>query len=338
MRPFEHGGDVVSFAQEIGCLSDEVIDLSSNINFIKPHIEIDFNQLNVASYPNYDALYQSIAKQYNVDVSMIEVFNGATSAISSLFRHLGCQDVYLYAPIYLEYKRIAMLHDCTLHLINRYDNLYQEVKANSLIVFVNPSTPDGTFYDLERLMDYWQEQNCTIVVDESFLEFSQNLSASCYLKCYEKLYILKSMTKFYSCAGVRMGVILSSDENIQALKKYEPLWKISEFDSHYIQSALQDRDFAQKAREINDEHKSHLLKILQHSSYVEKVYPSTANFVLLKLRGIDAYTLQEKLMPHKIMIRNCANFDFLDAYHIRIAVKELDKLETLGKVLCTNSI
>lgn len=333
MKPFEHGGDIVSFAHKLGCSPDEVIDLSSNINFLKPKIELDFNQLNISPYPNYEALYEAVAKHYGVDVSMIELFNGATSAISSLFRDLSKQEVYLYAPIYLEYKRIALLYHHALHLVNRYETLYQEVKPNSLIVFVNPSTPDGTFYELEKLMKYWMKQRCTIVIDESFLEFSDNPSVTPYLAHYEKLYILKSMTKFYSCAGVRMGLILSSSDNIQALKKYEPLWKISQFDSHYVQSALQDKAFAQQARSINQEHKERLIEILQGSDYVEKIYPSSANFVLVKLQGINAYGLQEKLIPHKIMIRNCENFDFLDESYVRVAVKEIFGMEGLAKVL-----
>jgi len=59
MRTFEHGGDIKAFAKAYGCKADEVIDLSSNINFVRPNINIDFNSLEIASYPNYDTLYEA---------------------------------------------------------------------------------------------------------------------------------------------------------------------------------------------------------------------------------------------------------------------------------------
>jgi len=202
-----------------------------------------------------------------------------------------------------------------------------------LVVFVNPSTPDGKYYDLERLMRAWVAKGCTVLVDESFLDFTPYESAIKYLKEYNRLYILKSMTKFYGSAGIRVGAVLSTMKNISALKAREPLWKISQFDSHYLQSALRDELFPSKARAINDEQREKLVEVLNKSSLIDEVYPSCANFVLVKLKNIDAKAFQEQLLPHKIMVRNCANFDFLDDGFVRIAVKEEGVLEVLDEGL-----
>ena len=329
----QHGGNITAFAKEIGCQVSEVIDLSSNINFIKPKIEIDFNNLNISAYPNYDKLYNAIAKLYDVKTSQIELFNGATTAIYSLFRELDLNDVTLYSPCYLEYKKSAKLNGYRLNFIDRFENIEEEVKENSLVVFVNPSTPDGKFYDIDLLMKQWIAKNCTILIDESFLDFTPFKSAVPYLESYDKLYILKSMTKFYSSAGIRVGAVLSNEQNILALQKKEPLWKISEFDSHYLQSALSDENFVEKSRQVNDEHRKKLIEILENSAYVEKVYPSSANFVMVKLKNIDAPAFQKMLIPSKIMIRDCSNFDCLDETFVRIAVKNTLSLKTLGQCL-----
>ena len=329
----QHGGNIKKFSQEIHCPIEEVIDLSSNINFVKPKINIDFNTLNISAYPNYDELYKAIAKLYNIKISQIELFNGATTAIYSLFRELNLTEVTLYSPCYLEYKKSAKLNGYYLNFIDRFKNIEQEVKENSLVIFVNPSTPDGKFYDIKQLMEEWIKKNCTILIDESFLDFTPFESAIPYLENYDKLYILKSMTKFYSSAGIRIGTILSNEKNILALQKKEPLWKISEFDSHYLQSALSDENFVKKSRKINDEHREYLIKILKNSPYIEKVYPSSANFVMVKLKNIDAPTFQKMLTPYKIMIRDCSNFDFLDKSFIRIAVKDNSSLKILEKHL-----
>ena len=81
MRTFEHGGQIEKFALELGCDVSEIIDLSSNINFVKPQINIDFNTLDISSYPTYDKLYEQIALNYGVEPSQIELFNGGSSAI-----------------------------------------------------------------------------------------------------------------------------------------------------------------------------------------------------------------------------------------------------------------
>ena len=335
---FSHGGDVLGFAKAYGYRVDEVIDLSSNINFIKPSIDIDFNTLNISSYPNYTELLEVISQNYGCSSEAIELYNGATSAIYSLFRSLDIDTINLYAPIYLEYKRCAILHGYQINYINRFENLYQDIAPNSLVVFVNPSTPDGMFYDIDRLMQLWIKRGATIILDESFLDFTNFTSAIGYLGSYDRLYIIKSMTKFYSSAGIRVGCVISSEQNIKRLKKSEPIWKISEFDSQYLQSALRDKAFRAKSLETNSKNRAKTIEILKRSSYIDKVYPSSANFVLVRLKGITAKEFQEILIPYKIMIRDCFNFDFLDNRFVRIAIKDENAIEKLKEALCESSI
>ena len=333
MRLFEHGGDVTAFAKTCGCSNNEVVDLSSNINFVKPKIAIDFNNLEIAPYPNYDTLYSSIASHYGVKVEEIELFNGGSSAIFSLFRELKLSHCTLYSPAYLEYKKASEVFSYNLQIINRLNNFKEEVIQNSLVIFVNPSTPDGMFYDIEFLLQKWHEKNCTVLIDESFIEFTFFSSATHYLRKYPNLYILKSMTKFFGSAGIRVGTLLSQSQNIKALKKKEPLWKLSSFDSAYIQAVLKDKTFKEHSEIKNEKSKTYLLEILNNSSYIKKVYHSTANYILVELKGITAKELQIKLLPYKIMIRSCENFDGLDAYHVRIAVKSIENLTLLKKAL-----
>jgi len=334
---FQHGGDVEGFALEVGCKIDEVIDLSSNINFIKPKIQIDFNSIDFSSYPKYDLLYETLANHYKVKKDELELFNGASSAIFSLFRLCDTRICTIYSPAYLEYKKAAMSFDYHLELINRYVDLDKDIIENSLVIFVNPSTPDGSFYDIEALLLKWMEKNCTILIDESFIEFTSHTSVVNKIKNYDKLYILKSLTKFYSCAGVRIGTIISSKKNIAKLKKLEPMWKISQFDMSYIQEALKDDSFPKISKALNITNKEYLVKVLQNFKYTNHIFDSSANFVLVQLKTIKAQKLQELLKPYKIMIRDCSNFDFLDDEFVRIAVKStknIDKLKTALDSIC----
>lgn len=330
---FKHGGDVEGFAKELGCDVSEIIDLSSNINFIKPELHIDFNTIDISSYPKYDTLYKNIANHYSIEANQLELFNGASSAIFSLFRGFDTRVCYIYSPAYLEYKKAAINFNYQIELINRYVELDKDVIEGSLVVFVNPSTPDGSFYDIEALLSKWVEKDCTILVDESFIEFTNNKSIASYINNYDKLYVLKSLTKFYSCAGVRIGSVISSEKNIEKLKKNEPLWKISQFDMHYINAVLEDTNFTKLSKAINITNKEYLVKVLKEFKYTNHIFDSSANFVLIQLKTITASQFQEFLKPYKIMIRDCSNFDFLDESFVRIAVKSSKSIERLKEAL-----
>ena len=333
MKTFEHGGQIEKFALELGCNVSEIIDLSSNINFVKPQINIDFNTLDISNYPIYDSLYEKIALNYEVKKDEIELFNGGSSAIFTLFRHLSLDSCTIYSPAYLEYKKAALNFGYKLNLINRFENLDVEVKKNSLVIFVNPSTPDGKYYELEELMKKWIENSCTILIDESFIDFCDKPSAIEYLKTYDKLYILKSMTKFYSCAGIRIGTIISSKENIEKLKEFEAMWKISQFDSMYLQNALDDKVFKIVSQKVNEKNRMELESILKESNFIDEIFPTNANFILIKLKNIRAKEFIELLKPYKIMVRDCSNFDYLDDRFIRVAVKSSDANDLLRRAL-----
>ncbi|PUE64499.1 aminotransferase class I/II-fold pyridoxal phosphate-dependent enzyme [Arcobacter caeni] len=333
MKTFEHGGQIEKFAFDLGCSVSEIIDLSSNINFVKPQINIDFNSLDISSYPTYDKLYEKIAFNYGVSSSQIELFNGGSSAIFTLFKHLNLNSCTIYSPAYLEYKKASLNFGYELQTINRFENVNENVKENSLVIFVNPSTPDGKYYDLEELMQTWIENSCTILIDESFLDFCDKPSAIKYLETYDKLYILKSMTKFYSSAGIRVGTIVSTKQNIEKLKRFEPMWKLSQFDSNYLQAALDDKLFKNISKAINIKNKIELENILKESDLIEEIFESSANYLLVKLSNLNAKEFQEKLKPYKIMVRDCSNFDYLDERFVRIAVKSSIANEVLQKAL-----
>ncbi len=335
MKPFAHGGDVAGFAKRCGCAPEEVIDLSSNINFDKPDISLCSGELDLSRYPDYGTLYQRVAEHYGISALELELFNGASAAIFALLRRLrespACT---IYAPAYLEYKKAAEAFGipCTMH--NRFEGPKASVEPGSTVIFVNPSTPDGRYYDMEPYLKYWQRQNATVIIDESFLDFVPGgCSAAMYIGSYSRVYIIRSMTKFYANAGVRVGAVLSQKQNIRMLRQSEPPWKLSAFDSAYIQQALQDEGFKRRTLQSNREAKRYLHTLLSAAPCIEKIYPGDANFILTKLRGIDAPTLQRKLRPHRIMVRNCENFDFLNGFYVRFAVKEKAKLQKLGAVL-----
>ncbi len=327
MRAYTHGGDVASFAKKFGCKESEIADLSSNINFLQPHTDIAGTD--IATYPRYETLYDALGSHFGISCSQFALFNGASSAIFALMAYLPHTQCCIYAPAYSEYKKAAALFDKSITLIDRFTKMDTPVDKNALVVFVNPSTPDGCVYDMQKLLAYWHKQNACVIIDESFLQYCNTPSAARWLQEYDNLYIIRSLTKFYSCAGVRIGLVLSGDHNIQKLAQKQPPWPVSAFDGAYIAQALGDKRFHTQTLQITKQNKTYLYDILNNSGLFSRIYPSQANFVLARLRNKNARWLQAKLSDAKILIRNCENFDFLDDTYVRFAVKSRSDLQRL---------
>ena len=210
-----------------------------------------------------------------------------------------------------------------------FDSLHVEPKKNSIIVFVNPSTPDGKYYDLKRLFSIWKKKNCTIVIDESFLEFENLKSLRNQINNYKKLYIIQSFSKFYSCAGIRVGAIFSNKINIKKLKT--PLWHLSSFDAEFLTQRVQDKAFNKKSKKLHKRHKKELLETLKDSKLFTKIYKSDSNFILSKSK--KSREIFKHLLKHKILVRTCGSFDYLSDDHLRFAVKDSNAHNKLRKAL-----
>jgi len=357
----QHGGNIYAFAARLRCLPEQVLDFSANIN---PQQAVDLRDLLSVSLtpysdPDYSCLKQAITQRYPIPANAdIEVFNGASAAIFALLRYLQPRDVVLYAPLYGEYERLAERLGCNIHIINRLDNINNSfpraawecsngaprqthrdnvaIPKGATVIFVNPATPDGTLYNLPDLFAQWTAADCHIIIDESFLDFCTAESAMASLAHTEKLTIIKSLSKFYGCAGIRVGFIAAHADFIRNLKQLEPAWKLSSLDMAYTQLALANTDFIAQTRQQTDSHRALLQQVLHESGLFAEIYPSAANFLLARLHDDnDGYQLQARLAPARILIRVCENFIGLDKRFVRFAVKEPAIIEQLATGLQT---
>lgn len=329
----KHGANIYKYASAIGCKPHEIIDFSSNINLYNPKIELKPTSDMIVKYPDasYKKLKDAIKKKYGVKKPQMALYNGATTAIFELFKTLKEKRVYLYAPLYGEYEKASSYKK--IIKINRLENIHTKVKKNSIVVFVNPSTPDGKYYDLEQLFEYWQKQNCIVILDESFLEFEELKSFRKKINSYKKLYIIQSFSKFNSCAGVRIGAIFSHKTSIKKLKT--PLWNLSSFDEQFLTQRLQDAKFKKQTHKFHKREKKELYKILKDSNLFDEIYKSDSNFFLTKSK--HAKEIFKHLLKNKILTRTCGSFDFLDDNYLRFAVKNLKNLKLLKQYLKTIS-
>jgi threonine-phosphate decarboxylase len=332
-----HGGNIYQFARRLGCLPEQVLDFSANINPVQAADLSCLQNVQLTPYadPDYGLLKQAINQRYPAPTGVdIELFNGASAAIFALLRSLQPKDLVLYTPLYGEYAHIAGELGCTLHNIDRFSRLLANIPKRSTVIFVNPSTPDGQLYDLQELLEKWQAADCTIIIDESFLDFCETDSVAEHIAHYDKLYVIKSLSKFYGCAGIRIGFIWAATAAIKELQRLEPAWKLSSLDMAYMQQALANTAFIEQTRRQTAHLRNLLHQTLQESGLFDKIYPGQANFLLARMaNGGDGYQLQEQLEPSRILIRVCENFEGLDKSHVRFAVKDEQAIAQLARSL-----
>jgi hypothetical protein len=213
------------------------------------------------------------------------------------------------------------------------ESTYEEYPCYYKSSKVSLFSPDGTIYDVKAFLPIWSEAGCTVIVDESFLDFTDGDSVMGEVERYDNLYVVKSMTKYYGAAGVRVGFVASCEKNIQKLQSREPLWKLSGFDAWYISKALEDSGFNDRSRRENGEAKAMLCDVMESSGLFSQILPSSANYICVKLKNNTAKKLQERLSESKILIRDCSNFDGLDESYVRFAVKAKADISALASRL-----
>ena len=294
-----------------------MIDFSSNINFYQPNSQLTFESQTVVNYPdsNYSNLKKVIANKYEVKSSQIALFNGSTDAIHTLLKSLKRQEVYLYEPLLSEYEKAVKKKN--IYRINRITDIESEPTEDSVVVFVNPSTPEGEYYNLEKLFEIWMRAECTIIIDESFLEFEALASFRAKINEYKRLYIVQSFSYFYSCGGVRVSAIFSHKKNIKKLSS--KLCSISSLDSAFLQERLADEEFITKSKELHTIQKAQLKSILEESSLFDEIAESDTNFILTHTpQGEELFT---HLLEHNIRVKTCEKFTYLDKNWLSFSVK-----------------
>jgi threonine-phosphate decarboxylase len=329
-----HGGQFFSAAQQLGWSTeqalDQLLDFSASLNPLQPDFDLNINPALLMHYPPEQAnpLQQLLAEKLQLHTEQIRLTNGISAAIFDFFNWLRPKQTLLYSPLYGEYARAAKLFSPHTQLIRRdldTDSLLfpSQLNADSLVVLVNPATPDGRRYprkQLIALLQHCQAHQAWLCIDESFLPFigwQTEHSLRDQLAHYPKLIIFQSLTKYYGCAGIRIGAILAHPTQLENWP--QATWPIATLDSLLMTQALQQANFDARTQAWLKQAKQDLITQLSDCRLIEKIYPSEANFILLKLHT-PAQPLAEYLARQGLLIRACDNFGF-NQPHIRLAVK-----------------
>lgn len=271
------------------------------------------------SYPDGDCelVLQEISKFLGLPSENILVFNGSDSALKDCIECLlnPGDEVCVIEPEYSQintYVQMAsgfldgLRFDDPMHL--NIDELIKRFDNKKVLYISNPSNPTGRYLDRFEIIKILETGIC-LLLDEAYVEFAPESLSDLVLK-YKNLFIFRTFSKAFGLAGLRLGYLLSSEENIRVLKKNRNSKEINSLAQIAVVEALQNFViYEQRIKEIIAERESFCIFINGlHSSI--KAFDSMANFVVIKTNYIA--DLLEWLESKHILIRDRRGMYFMD--------------------------
>lgn len=320
---------------------------------MKDELRANFDIL-LTEYPSGMYVNSLIAAKYfNIRQEYTVVGNGAAELIKSLMERVKGRIGVVY-PTFQEYpnrKEQTEIVDFTPdneNLTYTADDLirFYADKQISTLLLINPDNPSGNFIpkaDVLHLADWCKERGIFFVVDESFVDFSEDFRNNSLLRneilqAYPNLAVMKSISKSYGVPGLRLGILASSDEElINWMKQDVSIWNINSFAEFYMQIfGKYQKDYDNACQKFIAERKRFMAQLADISFL--RVIPSQANYFLCQVT--EKYTSEELtrrlLMDFNILIKDCDNKDGLkNKNYVRISVRDKKDNDTIVEALKT---
>ncbi|RIJ41546.1 histidinol-phosphate transaminase [Pontibacter oryzae] len=291
--------------------------------------------------PHQKELKQRIAEIKGVEPDQIFLGNGSDEAIDLLFR-MVCrpgQDSMLHLPpTYGMYEVSANLNEVRLDAIQLtadyqipVEEVLLAIKPETKIIFIcSPNNPTGNLIEPESIEDILRAFKGLVVVDEAYIDFASDQSWTNRLQEFPNLVILQTFSKAWGMAGLRLGLAFASAEIISVMDKIKPPYNINEATQELALQALEREEALKDMVEEIVQERELLINALPALATVEHVYPSDANFILVKVK--DPNGLYNFLLGKGIVVRNRASLPGCEGC-LRISVGTLEENQELLKAI-----
>ncbi len=261
--------------------------------------------------PHQKRLKSLLSTIKGVGVENIFIGNGSDEAIDLLFRIFclpGRSNAISIAPSYGMYEVAADINDVEMRkvLLNDdfslpVDRLIEAADADSRLLFIcSPNNPTGNAFAREEIERVIREFPGIVVVDEAYIDFSDKPGMLPILSDYPNLVVLQTLSKAWGMAGLRCGLAFASQEIVGYMNRVKYPYNINVATSAIVERLLSE-PVAARVETIKAERRK-LAEILASFPFVKRVYPSDANFLLVKVD--DANALYDYLISQKIIVRN----------------------------------
>jgi threonine-phosphate decarboxylase len=338
-----HGGNVYKVAREQRIPVDRIMDFSASINPLGPPavglhaIRLALKQ--IVHYPDPDCwkLRQELAQQCGVDPDMILVGNGSTELIHLLPRALAIKSALIMGPTFEEYARALTDAGSSVQYVHarREEHFRPSLKEVlrqlsamrsrfDAVVLCNPNNPTGQVMNrlaVRELAEVVDRQQGWLIVDEAFIDYCQTHSVISMLSEYPRMMVLRSLTKFYSMPGLRIGYLVGAGKIVDQLKDRQPPWSVNSLAQEVSLAVLHDHVYVTRSRTFMKSERSRFMRGLRSLSGI-RVFPSAANFVLIELpTSTCAKEVTDRLAYKRLLVRDCSTVPGLTTQMIRVAIR-----------------
>jgi L-threonine-O-3-phosphate decarboxylase len=340
-----HGGNPQALLKRLGLKKapEMIADFSVNINPAGPPLNVGRALLSINDkiYSDYPEIYadtalRSLAKAHSLSVESVIVGNGSTELFSMIIQTLKPNKIAWIAPSYSGYSEICAAHGvpaspafCTQPEDNFKINIRQLAGSDADMFFLcSPNNPTGAVIGKKNILRFAAERkHCVFVVDESFIDFMPDAEDETLFskKLPDNIIVVKSLTKFFSIAGVRLGMLYASASTVAKIAKARLPWSVNAIAQKIAPLLYSDKKYIADTRQNICELRKSLSADLAKIPAL-KVYPSHANFLLCELRKgkMSVDKLQSELLKLGILIRSCSNWQGLSSNFFRLAVLDRD--------------
>lgn len=254
------------------------------------------------------------------DVKSTEIFvgNGSDEAIDLLFR-IFCRpqidNVLICPPTYGMYEVSAEINDVKIKRANLTANfeldfttINEAIDENTKLIFIcSPNNPTGNSFEHKQILDLAETFKGIVVVDEAYIHFSGEKSFVGEIKNVPNLVVLQTFSKAWGLAGLRVGLAFADEKIIEFFNKVKPPYNVSQIAQTTILQALANKYQVETTIEKIISERGKLIENLENLPFVTKVFPSDANFILVKT--IDAEKIYKFLRDEQIVVRNRNNVE-----------------------------
>lgn len=314
--------------------NQEMIFLDANENPFE-------NGVNRYPDPKQKSVKEILSEIKGINTNQILLGNGSDEILDLLFRAF-CEpnqdNIITLPPTYGMYGVLANLNAIenrevllTPQFQPNISAIIEAVNEQTKIIFLcSPNNPTGNSFSNKKVLTLLENFNGLVVLDEAYIDFSNRESWLSKLKSYPNLVITQTLSKAYGMAGIRLGVLYASVEIISVLDKIKPPYNVN------ILSQEKALERLSKNNEVNIEiiniikQREGLLKQLLEVNFIQKIYPTEANFILIKVD--DANLRYQQLLDKGIVIRN-RNSQPLCENCLRITIGTIAQNEQLIKTL-----
>jgi len=310
------------------------IFLDANENSFGSPLETNFNR-----YP--DPLQWKIKEKVAAknSVNLVEIFlgNGSDEAIDLLFR-IFCtpakDNILICPPTYGMYEVSAEINDIAIKRANLSEDFRLDLNAienkideNTKLFFIcSPNNPTGNSIEHEEILNLATNFGGIVVVDEAYIHFSREKSLLSEINNFPNLVVLQTFSKAWGLAGLRVGLAFANEEIIRLFNKVKPPYNISEIAQNAVLEAFENAEKVEKTIAEIILEREKLIENLREFSFVKKIYPTDANFVLVKTS--DAERIYKFLLDEKIVVRNRNNVELCEGC-LRITIGTTNENEKL---------